>query len=71
MVTKHFTEAPSYIPHLISGVSYMDAIISSIISLGVGFGAGWYVKGRGMTGVQNDLNNIKNDITNIKAKVGV
>jgi len=49
----------------------MDAIISSIISLGVGFGAGWYVKGRGMTGVQNDLNNIKNDITNIKAKVGV
>lgn len=55
-------------PLIPTGISYMTAIISSLISLAAGFGLGWYVKGRGMTGVQNDLNNVKVDISNLKAK---
>lgn len=47
----------------------MSAIISSLVSAGVGFGLGWYIKGRGLTGVQNDLNNIKTDVENLKAHV--
>jgi hypothetical protein len=63
------TQVPQYIPHLITGVSYMTAIISSLVSVAVGFGLGWYVKGRGVTGVQTDINNAKTTITADVAKV--
>ncbi len=58
-----------HIQYIMTGVSYMTAIISSLITAGIGFGLGWYVKGRGMTGVKNDLNNVKNDVEALKAKV--
>lgn len=51
------------------GVSYMTCIIWSVGSLAVGAGLGWYVKGRGMQGVQNDIANIKTDILNLKNKI--
>lgn len=56
-------------PIIFHGVSYMTAIISSLVSAGIGFGLGWYIKGRGMTGVKIDLNNIKTDVENLKAKI--
>jgi hypothetical protein len=59
---------PEHIPSLI-GVSYMTAIIAAGVALLVGAGLGWYVKGRGMAGVQIDLNNVKTDVENLKAKV--
>jgi len=47
----------------------LNIIIASAVSLLVGGGLGWYIKGRGMTGVQIDLNNVKTDVENIKNKV--
>ena len=47
----------------------LNTIIASVVSLLVGGGLGWYIKGRGMTGVQIDLNNVKTDVENIKNKL--
>lgn len=55
-------------PVIIQGYSMFSMLISSAVSGGVMFGLGWYVKGRGMTGVQNDLNNVKQDVEALKAK---
>ena len=57
------------IPHILPGVSYMTAVISSLVSTAVGFGLGWYIKGRGMTGVQIDLNNVKSEVQTLKDKI--
>lgn len=62
---SHIAHCAPFIP---TGISYMTAIISSLISFVAGFGLGWYVKGRGMTGVKIDLNNVKTDVENLKAK---
>lgn len=56
-------------PLIPTGVSYMTAFISSLVSIAAGFGLGWYVKGRGMAGVKIDLANVKTDVENLKAKV--
>lgn len=52
------------------GYSFMTLFITSLISSGAGFGMGWYIKGRGMTGVKIDLQNVKTDVENLKAKIG-
>lgn len=65
----HFP-AHTLVPHLnIFGVPSLTSIIASIVSLAIGFGLGWYVKGRGMAGVQIDINNIKTDVLNLKNKI--
>lgn len=55
-------------PVIKQGFSMLTLFLSSMTSMGIGFGLGWYIKGRGMTGVQIDLNNIKADVENLKAK---
>lgn len=60
------------LPHvttLLVGVSYLHAVLASLISLAVGGGLGWYARGRGVSGMEIDMTNIKNDISNLKAKV--
>jgi len=75
MIPTHAAKAASHVlPHiqyvpLLTGVSYMTAIIAAGIALLVGAGLGWYVKGRGMAGVQIDLNNAKNEVANLQAKI--
>lgn len=54
-----------YIPQ---GISGMTAFITSVVAFLVGGGLAWYVKGRGMAGVQIDLNNVKTDVNDLKAK---
>lgn len=66
----HVAHVKPIIHTMLIGVTYMTAIIASSISLAAGFGLGWYVKGRGLTGVQNDINNVKLDIAALKAKIG-
>jgi hypothetical protein len=34
-----------------------------VVCLPLGFGAGYYVKGRGLTGVETDLGNAKTTVT--------
>ncbi len=51
----HTKQISQYIP---TGVSYMTAMVSSAISILVGFGLGWYVKGRGWFGVKMDASNV-------------
>lgn len=65
---SHIAHCAPLIP---TGISYMTAIISSLISLAAGFGLGWYIKGRGMAGVKIDLNNVKTDVENLKSKFNV
>lgn len=66
----------STIPHvahacttLSTGVPMITTMISSAVSMLIGGGLGWYAKGRGMTGVQNDLTNVKTDIEALKNKI--
>lgn len=63
---KHVAHA---IPHITQGYTMLNLAIASLVSLAVGGGLGYYVKSRGMTGVQTDLNSVKTDVENLKAKV--
>lgn len=54
---------------LFSGVSTLTELIVGGIAVAVAFTLGWYIKGRGMTGVQIDLNNVKTDVENLKTKL--
>lgn len=44
-------------------------VISHVIALALGGGIGWYIRGRGMTGVKIDLDNAKKEITDLKSKL--
>lgn len=61
--------ATQHIHTIQTGVSTLTAFISSLVSAAVAGGLGWYIRGRGMTGVQIDLKNIKTDIENLKNRV--
>ena len=52
---------PSHIFH--TGVTYTHAAIAVVVSLAVGFGLGWYIKGRGLPGFKIDLGNAKTVVT--------
>lgn len=44
----------------------MHTINYTMVSGLAGLGLGWYLRGRGWTGVENDLANIKNDLVVVK-----
>lgn len=69
MDVSHVTHVKPIIHTMLIGVTYMTALYYSMASLAAGFGLGWYIKGRGMAGVQIDINNIKTDIVNLKNKI--
>lgn len=52
-----------------SGVTMSHAIIAGVVSLLIGFGIGWYVKGRGLTGVKIDATNVVTDAQAVETKV--
>lgn len=56
-------------PYVAPGLAYTTAFIWSGVSFAIGSLVGWYVKGRGMTGVKIDLINAKMDIANLKGKL--
>lgn len=61
---------PQYIPHIPTGVSYMTALIASLVAAAISGGLGvWYGK-RGAAGMTTDVNTLKADVTALKAKVG-
>ena len=48
------------VTHIVhTGIPMLYSIIAVVVSLAAGFGIGWYVKGRGLTGVAIDANNVK------------
>lgn len=59
-----------HIQEVLVGVTYTKALLASAISAAIAFGLAWYIKGRGMAGVQVDLNNIKTDVEGLKNKFG-
>lgn len=70
------SQLPHHIQHIkpmahavVTGVPMLYTAISSLVSMGIGFGLGWYIKSRGMAGVKIDIGNIKTDIENLKAKL--
>lgn len=48
---------------------YMYSVIGGFASLLVGFGLGWYVKGRGLTGVKTDMTNASNEVSKVATEV--
>lgn len=56
-------------PVIMPGLTYTTGLIWSGISMVIGFVSGWYVKGRGMSGVKVDLDNLKLDVSNLKDKL--
>ena len=40
----------------------INITLAVIVSLPAGFGLGWYVKGRGVTGVKTDITNAENTV---------
>lgn len=56
-------------PYVAPGITYTTGLIWSGVSLVIGAVSGWYVKGRGMTGVKIDLINAKLDVANLKDKL--
>lgn len=44
-------------PHIKQGFSMLNLIISNLVSLAIGGGLGYYIKGRGLQGVKNDAAN--------------
>lgn len=48
---------------------YMYSVIGGFVSLLVGFGLGWYVKGRGLTGVKTDMTNASNEVSKVATEV--
>lgn len=65
--------APHIKPFAKQGFSMLNLIISNIVSLFVGGGLGWYIKGRGLQGVKNDAANAVTSteavVTEVKAAV--
>lgn len=45
------------------------ALVAPVVTLGIGFGAGWYVKGRGLAGVKIDLGNASNEVKTVTTEV--
>jgi len=56
-------------PVIKQGFSMLSLLLSNIVTAVVFGGGAWYVRGRGVTGVQTDINNIKTDVEKIKAQV--
>lgn len=36
---------------------FLSSMIGGVVAFGIGFGLGWYVKGRGLIGVKTDVKN--------------
>ncbi len=71
VITQDLASIKQSIHSLQSGVSYMDAIISSAVAFVVGGGLGWWLGKQGISGVQTELKTVKTDVENLKAKVHV
>lgn len=60
-------------PVIKQGFSMLSLVISNVVSLAIGGGLGWYIKGRGLQGVKNDTANAvqatENVVTEVKAAV--
>lgn len=68
-VTHAIVHAKPLIHTVVTGVSYMTALITSSIVGVLCFALGYYVKGRGFAGIKIDVDNIKKDIENLKVSV--
>lgn len=68
-VAHHVAACKPVINTVLVGVTYMTALYCSLASAAIAGGLAWYIRGRGMTGVQVDINNIKTDILNLKNKI--
>lgn len=63
---KHVAHAA---PVIHKGFSMLNLIISNVVSLAIGGGLGWYIKGRGLQGVKNDATNAVTSTENVVSEV--
>lgn len=63
----HITPHIKHVTH--TGVNMLNLAIDTVVSLAVGFGLGYYVRGRGIKGVQTDLSNAQATVTKVADEV--
>lgn len=56
-------------PLVTQGYSMLTLMITNAVTAVVMGGLGYYIKGRGMAGVNIDIANIKTDVLNLKNKI--
>lgn len=49
--------------------TFIDIVVTAIVALPAGFGLGWYVRGRGVTGVKTDIKNVSNEVNKVATEV--
>jgi hypothetical protein len=55
------------VPIVKQGFSMLSIALTSLASLAVGGGLGWYLCNRGLKGIQQDLNNAQNEVAKLEA----
>lgn len=69
-IVKHVIVHAKPVIHTIqTGYSMLTLFLTSVGSLVAGFGTGYYVKSRGMTGIKADLATVKTDVANLQNMV--
>lgn len=61
-----------YVTHTVTqhtGFYFHTLAIASLVSAAVAAGMAWYVRGRGIQGVKNDMANAQNEVIALKAKI--
>lgn len=64
-VLHHAATHVAAVPFYQQGITMLSAGIASLVSLVIGMGAGWYIKGRGFTGVKTDVSNAVTSVENV------
>lgn len=65
---KHVAHVAPVIHYIQTGYSMITLVISNLFSAAIAAGLSWYVRGRGVTGVQTDLANAQAELSILKTK---
>jgi len=66
----HLSQAKSVpVQHISEGVSMLTLAISNLTTAVIAGGLAWYIRGRGMTGVKIDIDNMKKEVQALKDKI--
>lgn len=68
-MTTSTPHAIQCLPSITAGFSFTSILISNFVAAVIAGAIAWYVKGRGMSGVKIDLDNVKTDVENLKTKI--
>lgn len=68
-IAHHVHHVAAALPIVTQGYSMFTLMITHVITAAIAGGLGYYIKARGMAGVNIDIANIKTDVLNLKNKI--